>query len=300
MGEIPIALGKAALGVSLSLGAFLAGMVVSESRHRTHAFAEILPLQILFSAAFFVSVGMLLDAQFLLDEPLTVLGCVVGIVAIKSLTGTVAMAVVGTGVPVALGAGLMLAQVGEFSFVLDQVGHDAGLSALDMGGDGSQALIAATVILMIATPGLAAVGNRLQTRMDGLDVMAERASHIGLEIAIRSATGTTTGAMPLSTVIDFHPDPDTKCHHLSQLQVVQPSAYGCEDCLRINATWVRLRICLACAHVGCCDTSQYKHARTHAGVAAHPLMASLEPGDDWAYCFLDDETIASAKATQKR
>ena len=75
---------------------------------------------------------------------------------------------------------------------------------------------------------------------------------------------------------------------------MQPSAYGCEDCLRIGTTWVHLRICLGCGHVGCCDTSTQRHARAHADEHGHPLMASLEPGEDWAYCFFDETLIDPA------
>jgi CPA2 family monovalent cation:H+ antiporter-2 len=122
-------------------------------------------------------------------------------------------------------------------------------------------------------------------------VTPERASSIGLGIALRHALGGGEGPRPLSTVVRFRPDPDTPCPHTEVIRPVQPSAYGCEDCLRIGSTWVHLRICLSCGYAGCCDSSPHRHARAHAAEDAHPIMASLEPGDDWAYCFLDDTTI---------
>lgn len=54
---------------------------------------------------------------------------------------------------------------------------------------------------------------------------------------------------------------------------------------------MHLRICLSCGNVGCCDSSPQRHARSHAGAADHPLIASVEPGETCAYCFIDDVTI---------
>ncbi len=154
-------------GVSLSLGAFLAGLLVSESRFSEHALGEILPLQILFSATFFVSVGMLTDPAFLLRHPLLVLGAVAGVLAVKFATTALATRALGYRLPVAAAGGLVLAQVGEFSFVLERAGRDAGLTPAGMGEVGSQAFIATTVLLMILTPALASLGTRLAGRMEG-------------------------------------------------------------------------------------------------------------------------------------
>jgi uncharacterized UBP type Zn finger protein len=78
------------------------------------------------------------------------------------------------------------------------------------------------------------------------------------------------------------------CTHLDTIRDVTPHANGCEDCLRIGDTWVHLRLCLECGHVGCCDSSKNRHARKHFGAAHHPIIESLEPGEDWKYCFIDD------------
>jgi monovalent cation:H+ antiporter-2, CPA2 family len=138
------------VGVSLSLGAFLAGLMVSESRFSHHAFGEIMPLQILFSATFFVSVGMLLDVGFLLRHLPLVLAAVALVLVLKAVTTATSVLALGYGGPVAAAAALTLAQVGEFSFVLDRAGRNAGLSPAGLGDSGSQAFIACTVLLMIA------------------------------------------------------------------------------------------------------------------------------------------------------
>jgi len=168
---IAICVGTAALtalaGVSLSLGAFLAGLVVSESRHSTHALGEVLPLQILFSATFFLSVGMLLDVGFVVSRPGLVVAAVGLILLVKLVTTAAGALAVGASAATAGSLALLLAQVGEFSFVLERAGRSVGLSPADQGVDGAQAFIAATVLLMAATPGLAALGRVLHTSVGG-------------------------------------------------------------------------------------------------------------------------------------
>ena len=148
-------------GVSLSLGAFLAGLLVSESRFRHHALGEIMPLQILFSALFFVSVGILLDLRFLAANLLVVIAVIGATLAIKVLTTGVSVLALGHKLPVAAASALMLAQIGEFSFVLERAGREVGLTPAGMGESGSQSFIAGTVVLMVLTPLLMRVGSRL-------------------------------------------------------------------------------------------------------------------------------------------
>ena len=125
------------LDVSISLGAFLAGLMVSESRLSAQALGDVMPLQILFSATFFVSVGMLLDLEYLVDNLPLVLGLAAAAVAITLVTTAVAAAALGRPRSVVVGSALVLAQVGEFSFVLERAGEDVGLSpaGLDQGSD---------------------------------------------------------------------------------------------------------------------------------------------------------------------
>ena len=68
---------------------------------------------------------------------------------------------------------------------------------------------------------------------------------------------------------------------------VKPSADGCEDCLKIGDSWVHLRLCLICGHVGCCDSSKNKHATKHFHSTKHPIVQSFEPNEDWRWCFVD-------------
>jgi monovalent cation:H+ antiporter-2, CPA2 family len=537
-------------GVSLSLGAFLAGLVVSESRFSEHALGEILPLQIIFSAVFFVSVGMLLDLGFLVRN-LPLVGAAVAVVlGVKLLTTAASVQMLGYRAPVAAASGLLLAQIGEFSFVLERAGREAGLTPAGLGVSGSQTFIATTVLLMVATPYLATWGSRLERKLerraedaatgrmgedasgdhlprmenhvivagygqgarrlvrvlraagvpfvvttlnpegareaeeDGYPVLrgdstrqrtlslvaVERAkvlviadddpataSRIAIvarianptmqiivrtrylaevdalihaggdrvvaeeleavvqlfasvlreyrvaaeeierhEAAVRRggyaalredeeapatlacalegdclqtrtvtvrdgapAAGRPIVDLPLEAfgvrlrgvrqggggwdeppardlvlrpgmelalvgtaeafeasadvfrpdggrlpapppyvprrtvadpeqVITFTAADPSRCSHLAQTHPVHPSARGCEECLRTGDDWVHLRICLTCGHVGCCDSSRNRHATAHFHATDHPVMKSLEPGDRWGWCYVDE------------
>lgn len=149
-------------GVSLSLGAFIAGLVVSESRFSHHALSEVLPLQILFSAAFFVSVGMLLDLNFVAAHALEIAAIVATILLLKIVTTMAGAVAAKLAFPSVIASALLLAQVGEFSFVLERAGRPFGLSPGGRGPEGTQYFIAATVVLMIFTPFLASIGERIE------------------------------------------------------------------------------------------------------------------------------------------
>jgi hypothetical protein len=85
------------------------------------------------------------------------------------------------------------------------------------------------------------------------------------------------------------------CTHLDQVCDVEPrTSRGCEECLRINGWWVHLRLCLGCGHVGCCDDSPNRHATKHFHATRHPIMKSIEPGEDWGWCYVDEFFIEPA------
>lgn len=448
-------------GVSLSLGAFLAGLVVSESRFGRQALGEILPLQILFSAAFFVSVGLLLDLRFLVSHLPVVLLALLAVVLVKTFTTALGVKVLGYRAATAVGAGLLTAQIGEFSFVLERTGRAVGLSPAGLGEVGTQAFIAATVLLMGVTPLLSrlgeGLGERLSRRAEPAFALAGAAAGGG--VALRgpndggvaagaghdesplgalsdhvliagygvlgqkltlalSAAGVPFGIVTLSPdgaksaqlagypvllgdysrpytlalagaerarllivaddeaemasrvasvaranypelrvvaraghehrgdllsagasevvmaereaaltllaralgqewprdkletqldaalgrrtteFVDLSPVALTEtqraspaCTHTAQARAVVPRTDGCEECLKEGRGWVHLRVCLTCGHVGCCDSSAGKHATAHFHATGHPLIKSLEQGEDWAYCYQDTATL---------
>jgi uncharacterized UBP type Zn finger protein len=85
-----------------------------------------------------------------------------------------------------------------------------------------------------------------------------------------------------------------ECTHLDQISDVEPSAEGCEECLQMGDTWVHLRECLICGHVGCCDSSKNKHATRHFHATEHPLVQSFQPGEDWIWCYVDEVVMEPA------
>jgi uncharacterized UBP type Zn finger protein len=79
------------------------------------------------------------------------------------------------------------------------------------------------------------------------------------------------------------------CAHLDQILVGRPAAVaGCEECLRSGGRWVHLRVCRTCGRVGCCDSSPNQHASKHAAASGHPIVSSLERGEGWSWCYLDE------------
>ncbi|MDX2167849.1 MAG: cation:proton antiporter [Deltaproteobacteria bacterium] len=537
-------------GVSLSLGAFLAGLVVSESRFSEHALGEILPLQILFSAAFFVSVGMLLDLRFLFTHLPLVLAALGLVLLVKVVTTFGSVRALGYPAPVAAASALMLAQVGEFSFVLERAGRSLGLSPGAMGDSGSQVFIAATVLLMVGTPLLTALGVMFGHRVEDVQTahrseleptlpehvmlenhvivggygdaarrlvrvlagsripflittlnpqgaseaeaadlpvlrgdaskartlqlagvehakmlviadddpgMARRIAavartlnptmrievrtpyvaevaplaEVGVDrvvaeelesvvalftdimsayridpaeidanqeavrregyqallgplrpeapvaectlgpdcldrraVALRAgapAIGQSLGALQLQArfaihtesvrhhgttvsepppeyvlevgdelllsgdaaafaqaaplfrtgslsetetaalasaaerrkvdtmkTYELHPPPDVACTHVDRIRPQRAKTPGCEECLASGDRWVHLRLCMSCGHVGCCDSSPNKHATKHWHATQHPIMRSIEPGEEWGWCFPDE------------
>jgi hypothetical protein len=79
-----------------------------------------------------------------------------------------------------------------------------------------------------------------------------------------------------------------QCTHLDMVKPVTPSGDGCVECLAMGDTWVHLRLCRSCGHVGCCDDSKNRHARKHFSKTKHAIISSFEPGEDWSWCFVDD------------
>jgi uncharacterized UBP type Zn finger protein len=83
------------------------------------------------------------------------------------------------------------------------------------------------------------------------------------------------------------------CPHLVEIQPLSPPSpiEGCPGCLEVGDTWVHLRMCMTCGQVGCCDSSKNRHASKHARVARHPILRSIEPGEDWLWCVVDRRVV---------
>lgn len=150
------------VGLSLALGAFLAGLVISESKYNHQAFSDILPFREVFNFLVFVSIGMMFDARTLLQEPLLIAGCLVLLVVIKAaITAGIAFGF-GYSLRVALMTGLTLAQVSEFSFVLAKQGLAENVwTAAD-----NQIFLAVAILSMVVTPWVWSVGEKAAKRVE--------------------------------------------------------------------------------------------------------------------------------------
>ncbi len=144
-------------GLSLALGAFMAGLIISESEYSHQALGSILPFRDVFTSFFFISVGMLLDVGFLFEHPATIAFIAVGILVLKSFIAGLAAFLLGLPLRTAILAGIALGQVGEFSFILSETGMEHGLLI----GDAYQMFLACSVLTMAATPFVIALSPRL-------------------------------------------------------------------------------------------------------------------------------------------
>ena len=151
-------------GLSLALGAFIAGLLVAESEYSHQALGEILPLREVFNSLFFVSIGMLFNVRTIISSPLTVIGALLVVVLVKTFITTGAAIALGQSLRIAILAGLALAQIGEFSFVLSKVGLTAGL----LDASHYQLFLAVAVGSMTLTPALLAAGPRIAAALEGV------------------------------------------------------------------------------------------------------------------------------------
>ncbi len=149
-------------GLSLALGAFLAGLTISRSEYSHHALGSVLPFRDVFTAFFFVSVGMLFDWRLVAEFPLLIAGLVVGVMVAKTLITAIASLAIGQSLRVALTSGIALGQVGEFSFILAQAGMAVGLFS----GDQYQKALAVIILTMAATPYCIASADRIASFVD--------------------------------------------------------------------------------------------------------------------------------------
>ncbi|MBR9977086.1 MAG: cation:proton antiporter [Bacteroidetes bacterium] len=149
------------IGLSLALGAFLAGMIIADSDYALHALGNVLPFRDLFTSFFFVSVGMLLEPSFIFANPITVVGLTLAVIVGKTLLATVAALLLRYPLRTALLMGIALSQIGEFSFILSRVGIANGLFTNDV----YQMFLSVSVLTMAATPVLIQIAPRIAMKL---------------------------------------------------------------------------------------------------------------------------------------
>ena len=87
------------------------------------------------------------------------------------------------------------------------------------------------------------------------------------------------------------------CEHFEQAKMITTDVHECAECIAMGSRWVHLRLCMNCGHVACCDSSPNKHASKHSSAVGHPVMRSIEPNEDWGYCFVDDAWVEGLPLT---
>jgi uncharacterized UBP type Zn finger protein len=90
------------------------------------------------------------------------------------------------------------------------------------------------------------------------------------------------------------------CRHKDQIRDVSPGTEGCEECLKVGDKWVHLRMCMTCGKVGCCDQSKNRHATAHFKESGHPIIKSLEPGEGWLWCYIDEILVSPDKPPKEK
>jgi len=145
---LAVAWATSSLGFSLSIGAFLAGLIISESEYSHEALSNMLPFRDVFTSFFFISIGMLLNLDFFLEQSVVVLLIAVGVLVIKSIITGLAAIILGLPLRASILVGLALCQVGEFSFILSETGIEHGL----LDENSYQMFLAVSVLTMLVTP----------------------------------------------------------------------------------------------------------------------------------------------------
>ncbi|WP_110945887.1 cation:proton antiporter [Streptomyces avicenniae] len=257
------------VGVSDAIGALMIGLVVSRTAVNERVERLVLPLRDVFAAVFFVTFGLTIDVADLGPVLVPVLAAVVLTVLANVSAGVVAARLFGFNQRGAANIGLTVLGRGEFSLILATLAMGAGL-------DHRIGPFVALYVLVLAilSPLLASKSQYLARFMP--DWLLRPGWRYVREETI-----------------------STSCTHLDQIRVTETDTDVCPECVEAGSEWVELRLCVTCGHVGCCDDSPLRHASGHARATGHPIIQSLEPGEDWRWCF-PDETLVRAPMGARR
>ncbi|GAA1864691.1 cation:proton antiporter domain-containing protein [Asanoa iriomotensis] len=252
---------SAEVGVSDAIGALLIGLVVSRTKLKARVEKLVLPLRDVFAAVFFVAFGLSIDVGALASVAPAVALAVVATVAANLAAGLVTARLFGFNQRAAANIGLTVLGRGEFSLILATLALAAGLD------ERIGPFIALYVlVLAIVSPVLAARSRPLAR------VIPDR---------LFRSNWTYVREQTMSTA----------CTHLDRVQVTETDADECPRCVENGDEWVHLRMCLTCGAVACCDDSVNKHATAHYEQFGHPLIRTIEPGEDWRYCYIDGALV---------
>lgn len=252
---------SAEVGISDAIGALMIGLVVSRTAVRERVERLVLSLRDVFAAVFFMVFGLSIDTSDLGTVALPVGIAAIVTLLMNTVSGVVAARLFGFNQRAAANIGLTMLGRGEFSLILATLALAAGL-------DSRLGPFVALYVLVLAvlSPLLAAQSHYL-ARVIPDRIMRSEWRYVWGEIM------------------------STSCTHLDQIQVTETDVDVCRQCQETGDDWVELRMCLTCGQVACCDDSPNRHATAHFNESGHPIIKSLQPGEGWRYCYLDQTLV---------
>jgi CPA2 family monovalent cation:H+ antiporter-2 len=255
------------IDVSDAIGALMIGLVVSRTPLRERVERLVLPLRDVFAAVFFVVFGLTIDVGALGEVVVPVLLAVLLTTVLNVTAGLLTARLYALNQRSAANIGLSVLGRGEFSLILASLGVAAGLD------DRIGPFVALYVLVLAVLSPLLASRSQLLARRIPDRLLVSNWQYVRQETM------------------------STACEHLSEVRVTSTSApMECPQCVESGADWVHLRLCLSCGVVACCDDSRLRHASAHFAQTGHPLIDSLEPGDNWRWCFLDQTLVVGGAA----
>lgn len=252
---------SAEVGVSDAIGALMIGLVVSRTAASERVERIVQPLRDVFAAVFFIVFGMTIDIGALGTVAVPVVVAGVATLLVNTVAGVVAARLFGFNQRGAANIALTVLGRGEFSLILATLALAAGL-------DSRLGPFVALYVLVLAvlSPLLAAQSRHVANLLPSW-ILRSGWRYVGQETI------------------------STSCTHLDQVRVTETDIDVCPQCQETGDDWVELRLCLICGRVGCCDDSRNRHATAHFYESGHPLIRSLEPGEDWQYCYVDASLV---------
>ena len=320
------------IGVSDAIGAFLIGLAIGSTPARERVERLVRPLRDLFAAVFFLAFGLSLDPSTFGSVAIPVAVAVLLTLLANLVAGLVTARLRGLGTREGVNAAFLLLTRGEFALILATMAVTAGLDDRIGPFAGLYVLVLAVVGPVLATrspeigdalvgqlerrrrptpPSPAEVAGGIPEGSDVLEVLSAARSGAAPD---RPAGGSSPSRRPAGPSagppsdglarrapgltarrIPLGPAGDPACGHLALAGAATPGSDGCAECLADGTGWVHLRVCATCGHVGCCDSSPRRHATRHARSTGHPVVASAEDGEHWAYCY-EDEAVNTTVA----
>ncbi|PRX96335.1 cation:proton antiporter [Allonocardiopsis opalescens] len=251
---------SADVGLSDAIGALMIGLVVSRTSVRDRVERLVLPLRDVFAAVFFVAFGLSINIADLGPVVVPVLIAVVLTVLTNVTSGFIAARLYGFNQRAAANIGLTVLGRGEFSLILATLALAAGLD------ERVGPFVALYVLILAVLSPLLASQSRYLAR-----VMPDRLLNPNWRY-VREETISTA------------------CTHLDQIRIENTDIDYCQACGE-DGEWVELRLCTSCGFVGCCNDSPNRHSEAHFRETEHPIIESLQPGQGWEYCYVDETLV---------